>query len=132
MGLKKSPDIFAKYLIDSVILIDHLRGISQATDWLSSLAYDEGVISVITRAEVLVGAEAQEAGIRLLLDGYNCLSLDWTAADMAAKLRNQWRIKLPDAFQLALAEKNDLILVTRDHGDFGKVAKSRVKIPYSL
>jgi predicted nucleic acid-binding protein len=44
-------------LIDSVILIDHLNGIDKATHFLSGLSTNETAISVITRAEVLVGVD---------------------------------------------------------------------------
>ena len=43
------------YLLDSAILIDHLRGIPDATKWLQRLHEGEAVISVITRAEVMAG-----------------------------------------------------------------------------
>lgn len=43
-----------KYLLDSVILIDHFNNISQATTFLQENK-DVSAISVITRAEVLTG-----------------------------------------------------------------------------
>jgi predicted nucleic acid-binding protein len=43
-----------KWLLDSVILIDHFNGVDMATDYLSSIRVD-ATISVITRAEVLTG-----------------------------------------------------------------------------
>jgi len=42
-------------LLDSVILIDHLNGINKATRFVSDLDPQKTAISVITRAEVLVG-----------------------------------------------------------------------------
>ena len=42
-------------LIDSVILIDHFNGLEQATEFILNLNPDSSVISVITRAEILVG-----------------------------------------------------------------------------
>ncbi|MFW5802853.1 MAG: hypothetical protein ACOCWJ_02950 [Verrucomicrobiota bacterium] len=45
-----------KYLIDTVILIDQLNGIPAATEWLRNRKPGEAVTSLITRAEVLVGA----------------------------------------------------------------------------
>ena len=42
-------------LLDSVILIDHFNGISEATRFISGLAPARTAISVITRAEILVG-----------------------------------------------------------------------------
>ncbi len=42
-------------LIDSVILIDHLNGIEQATRFIIKLDPVETAISVITRAEIITG-----------------------------------------------------------------------------
>ena len=51
-------------LLDSVILIDHFNGVAQATDYLSRWR-KVAAISVITRAEVLTGFDAQ--GVHLAL-----------------------------------------------------------------
>ena len=121
-----------RYLIDSVILIDHLNGVLKSTQWLSGVRYEEAVISPVTRAEVLVGAGEAEETAKRLIDSYDCLPIDAEIATLAARLRGQWKIRLPDAFQLALAERHKLILVTRDKGDFGKILSPAVRIPYSL
>jgi predicted nucleic acid-binding protein len=42
-------------LLDSVILIDHFNGISKATRFISGLDPSKTAISVISRAEILVG-----------------------------------------------------------------------------
>jgi len=122
----------AKYLIDSSILIDHLNGISQATKWLSRLEFGEAAISAITRAEVLVRAGEKETAISIWLEEYPCLAIDVEIASLAAKLRQQHKWKLPDAFQASLAEKHGLVLVTRDEKAFGKMSREQVKIPYKL
>ena len=122
----------AKYLLDSTILIDHLNGISQATEWLSKLENDEGVISVITRAEVLVKASDKWEEVSAFLEEYVCLPIGPEEADIAAGLRNRYRIKLPDAFQAAVAQNEELALVTRDTADFKKIPDLEVKIPYQL
>lgn len=119
------------YLIDTVILIDHLNGVSSATSWLSDRAEGEAAISVITRAEVLVGAKpAEKVPIHLFLDSFECLSISPGVADLAADLRQKHRWKLPDAFQAALAIKNDLQFVTRNTKDFPKHLPF-VHIPYT-
>lgn len=120
----------AQYLIDSVILIDHLNGISKATNWLSK--NKNTYISVITRAEILSGAASEELhSIKALLDSFLCLVIDSPTADKAAELRKKHGLKLPDAFQAALSILNNLELVTRDAKDFEKKF-SFVKIPYKL
>lgn len=119
-----------EYLIDSVILIDHLNGISKATAWLSK--NKNSYISVITRAEILSGADAEELhGIKAFLDSFVCLSIDSQAADKAAELRKKYGLKLPDALQASLSILNNVKLATRDAKDFKKDL-GFVKIPYKL
>ncbi len=122
----------AKFLLDSTILIDHLNGISAATTWLSKLEPDEALVSVITRAEVLVRANEKWEEVNAFLDDYNCLAIGIDDADMAAGLRNKYHVKLPDAFQAALALREALTLVTRDVHGFEKISDLEVKIPYYL
>ena len=122
----------AKYLIDSTILIDHLNGIARATEWLSRLDPEEGMISVITRAEVLVKAADQWEEISVLLEEYTCLPIGPDEADIAAGFKRRYHIKLPDAFQAALAHNEDMTLVTRDVADFKKITEVTIKIPYHL
>ncbi len=122
----------AKYLLDSTVLIDHLNGIPQATEWLAHLKDDEGVISVITRAEVLAKAGDQWDEVRGFLTEYDCLSLGPDEADIAAGLCNTYKIKLPDAFQAALAQNENLTLVSRDQADFTKLPDLNFKIPYKI
>ncbi len=122
-----------KYLLDSVILIDHLRGVEAATIWLGRLRDGEAVLSAITRAEVLSGGtEAEAAAALALCDEFDCLPLTGNDATSAAALRRQHGWKLPDAFQAAVALRSDLKLVTRDRRGFGGKKHSFVLIPYKL
>ncbi len=90
-------------LLDSVILIDHFNGEASATDYLMRWAPD-CAISAITRAEVLTGFdEADRARPMALLAHYPVLAVDAAVADEAARLRRQYRWKLPDAMQAAFA-----------------------------
>ncbi len=119
-----------KYLIDTVILIDHLNGIKKATQWLKK--NKDSFISPITRAELLVGAEDKEKhSIKLLLDSFETLSINNEIADLAAELRKKYKLKLPDAFQAAIAVINKVELVTRNTKDFKK-EMGFIKIPYKL
>ena len=118
-------------LLDSVILIDHLNGVSAATEYLRTV---EGAnVSVITRAEVLTGIDARDrdAVIRLL-NRYATLSIDRKTADLAANLRRKYRWRLPDAFQTALAELNHLKLATRNTRDFPPQKYAFVVVPYAV
>jgi predicted nucleic acid-binding protein len=120
-----------KFLLDSVILIDHLRGIEPATGWLDRLEEGEAVISVVTRAEVLSGGSEEEAdSARKICDKFECVSLTKDDATVAAGLRRENGWKLPDALQAALARRMDIKLVTRDARGFGDKKHSLAFCPY--
>jgi len=121
------------YLLDSVILIDHLRGIDAARRWLGRLEEGQAVLSAITRAEVLCGGTEEESRAALdLCDKFECLALTKDDATLAAELRRKHGWKLPDAFQAAAAKRRGLRLVTRDLRGFDKNKNDFVLIPYRL
>ena len=120
-----------KFLLDSVILIDHLNGIDKAHHWLAQ-HHSNSCLSVITRAEVLTGAnEVNLQSTQLLLNYFSTLPMTAEDADLAAQLRQQNRWKLPDAIQAAFAIRHNLLLVTRNTKDFS-VKQAFVHIPYML
>jgi predicted nucleic acid-binding protein len=120
-------------LLDSVILIDHFNGIPEATEYLRKLIPERTAISVITRAEILVGFEGQSADKAiLLLEQFTLLSIERDIADKAAGLRRVHGWKLPDAFQAALAIHHNIKLVTRNTKDFNPSQHAFVEIPYTL
>lgn len=121
-----------KYLLDSVILIDHFNGRAEATNCLARMA-GESALSVITRAEVMAGFEAGPAEVAsLLLDRFPTLGIDLAVADLAARLRREHRWKMPDALQAALAQYHGLSLVTRNTRDFSPDRHPFVVVPYVL
>ena len=119
-----------KFLLDSVILIDHLNGNRDATSYIYQ-HHDYCAISVITRAEVLVPYMGKTADpILRLLNSFPSLPIDADIADLAAGFRRTHRWKLPDAFQAALAKQHSLTLVTRNTKDFPVVKYKWVVTPY--
>jgi predicted nucleic acid-binding protein len=120
------------YLVDSVIFIDHFNDIEAATVWLAR-HHAQAAVSVITRAEVLAGFDRRRArrAVRLL-DRFPTLVIDRAIADRAARLRRQFRWKMPDAFQAALAKHHRLRLVTRNTKDFPPARYAFVLVPYKL
>jgi len=120
-------------LVDSVILIDHLNGIDKATKFILDLGPNETAISVITRAEILVGInETGESLVKSFLDQYHLLIIDRTIADLSATLRRKYGWKLPDAFQAALAIHHKIKLTTRNKKDFDPKKHDFIEIPYSI
>ena len=119
-----------KYLLDSVIVIDHLNGMESATRFIADHAL-HSALSVITRAEVLAGCDTVgEAPVVSLLNHFPTLPLTSDIADRAARLRRSERWKLPDAIQAAIAIEHKLILVTRNTRDFQPGGQPEVLIPY--
>jgi predicted nucleic acid-binding protein len=120
-------------LIDSVILIDHLNGIDQATNFILELDPLQTAISVITRAEILAGLSKEEiAFVMPLLDQYQLFIIDKPIADLAAKLRRETGWKLPDAFQAALAQYHKTLLTTPNTKDFDTNKHRFVEVPYKI
>lgn len=120
-------------LIDSVILIDHLNGVQKASRYIAGLNPAETAISVISRAEILVGVdESDDAIVKLLLNQYHLLVIDGSIADQCAVLRRTYGWKLPDAFQAALSLHHAIRLVTRNTRDFDPRRHSFVEVPYRL
>ena len=122
-----------RYLLDSVILIDHFNNVEAATTFLAEHG-SECAISVITRAEVLAGFTLRtESLARELLDVFPHLPITSEIADLAASLRRSEHWKLPDALQAAVAVQHGLVLVTRNTRDF-KVGGKKVEVvvPYRV
>ena len=121
-----------KFLLDSVILIDHFNGIRAASDYLVQVRA-EAAVSVITRAEVLTGFPEEHLPIaKRFLEAFVTLVINKETADSAAFLRRKNGWKLPDAFQAALAQQHGLKLVTRNSKDFQPERHDFVHIPYHL
>ena len=120
-------------LVDSVIIIDHLNGIEAGTKYILGLDPGKTAISVITRAEILVGIEeTDEDVVKAFLDQYRLLCIDKDIADLAAALRRKYHWKLPDAFQAAICRCYNLKLATRNYKDFNPRKHDFVEIPYNL
>lgn len=121
-----------KYLLDSVILIDHFNGLAAATGFIERYGSDSA-LSVITRAEVLAGFDDDAASLALrLLGAFPTLPMTVEIADTAARFRRTERWKLPDAIQAAIARAHGLTLVTRNTRDFQAGGDPEVLIPYRL
>ena len=123
-----------RYLADSVIIIDYLNDVLPARSWL--LTHRRAVVlSAVTVAEVLSDPTADAARIdryRLLLQTFKMLGINRSTAARAASLRRTERLRLPDAFQAAVALEYGLILATRNTKDFSPARHPFVTVPYTL
>ena len=118
------------FLLDSVILIDHLNGVQGARAFLTTESL-HSAISFVTYSEVIAGSSPKELQ-RVIpwLDSFPFLGIDSATAKLAGLLRQEHRWKLPDAFQAALAMHHGLRLITRNTRDFPPAKYPFVQVPY--
>ncbi len=108
-------------LIDSDILIDHLRKEQSALDYIRQ-KIDDGsplFISVLSRIEILSGArKGEDETIRSLFDILIPVDVDLAIADGAGeylkKFRKSHAVSIGDAVIAATAKEMGMILVTRN------------------
>lgn len=107
------------YLLDSNVLIRHLRRHQSTTDLLAALILEGQVgIATITRTEIIEGMRDHERGKTLrLMDSMIAYSLTAEIADRAGDTIRRYReqgviLSKPDAIIGATAAHHDLILVT--------------------
>ena len=121
-----------KWLLDSVILIDHFNGMESASRFIAD-EHKKIALSPITRAEVLAGFEQDSRPLAIeLLDEFPTLPITAAEGDLAASLRLSEGWRLPDALQAAVAKLNGLVLVTRDAKDFPPEQYEFVRVPYVM
>ena len=121
-----------RWLLDSVILIDHFNGIDPATRFIS-VEHGEIALSPITRTEVLTGFDDDRVPLATdLLDRFPTVPVTAVEADLAASLQRSEGWRLPDALQAACARHNGLRLVTRNTKDFSPERYEFVEVPYVL
>jgi len=108
-------------LIDSDILIDHLRKEQSALDYIHQ-EIDDGsplFISVISRIEILSGARrGEDETIRSFFDILTSVDVDLAIADGAGeylrKFRKSHALNIGDAVIAATAKEMGMKLVTRN------------------
>lgn len=113
----------AQLLVDTDVCIDHLTGTARLPRQPGRLAY-----SVVTRAELLAGAEDDEPQVRRLLAGMEEIPVDRRVAESAGLLRRgAGAIRLPDALIAATALVHGLALHTKNRRDFQRVPGLRLR-----
>ena len=107
------------YLLDSCVLIRHLRHHQPTTELMAALAMDGQLgIATISRTEIIEGMREHERLLTIhLLDSLQSLPLDVAIADLAGEQIRQLRsrgiiLDKPDAIIGATAMRHNLVLVT--------------------
>lgn len=114
----------AEVLVDTDVLIDHLRG-------ARPLEFGDGgpACSVVTRCELFAGRHADEDGLRRLLDALFEIPVDRELAEEAGRIRRTTGLRTPDALIAATALREGLTLLTRNARDFERVRGLRSRTP---
>lgn len=113
-----------RILVDSDVLVDHLRGHRRL-----EAGSDELHVSAITRAELFSGRGAEERRIRRLLEPMTGVPVDAAIAERAGRLRRGTDRRLPDALIAATALEHRLTIVTRNVRDFEGIRGLKLRIP---
>ena len=118
-------------LFDTNILIDLFSGRREAKQALEAWP-PQNAISLITWMEVIVGAKKyhQEQRTRMALSTFNIINISQDIAERSVALRQEYKLKLPDAIILATAQLHRLELITRNTKDFAGIPG--VVTPYEL
>ena len=118
----------ANYLLDTGVIIRHLRGRRQVTKMLRVLGKSNRLsISVITRIEVRAGMQSDEQyATQKLLSRFITYSVDRDIADSAGDIIRIGRhrglpLSVPDAIIAATAIRHHLILVTLNVKHFKEI-----------
>lgn len=111
----------ADILVDTDVLIDHLRGVRRFEPDAAGVRY-----SVVTRAELYAGRGTEEGRVDTLLAPFGELAVDRAIAERAGRLRREHGMRLPDALIAATALEFDLSLLTRNRRDFEFVVGLRL------
>lgn len=105
-------------LVDTDVLIDHLRGAVELRRPESRGLF----FSVVTRGELLAGPARQEPAVRRLLGSMRELPVTPDIADSVGLIRRETKVPLPDALIAATAIANGLELMTRNRREFERIA----------
>ena len=122
-------------LLDSDILIDHLRGYEPARQYLKRFEAGEvqGYLSIITVAELAAGQMRQddeEAKVQQLLALFTHVDLDFAIAWRGGEIRRHYQTRLADALIATTALRRHLTLATRNLQHFTPIEGLRVEKPY--
>ena len=123
------------YCIDSDIIIDYLRGIPKARDFLVEAGDQTTLfISVVTVMEVYAGKDTRDTTKRDLidafLDGFHIVELPRSLAQHAGVLRREYGRPFADMVIAATAIEYSLILVTRNIRHFRGIKSLEIRQPY--
>lgn len=119
-----------KALFDTNILIDFLSGVDASQIEIDR--FETRLISPITWMEVMIGTTAETVDeTRRFLARFQQPPIDPEVSEVAVKIRQTHRIRLPDAIIWAGARTTDSLLITRNRRDF-PADDPGIRFPYEF
>jgi predicted nucleic acid-binding protein len=123
-------------LIDTSVLVDLLRGNTQAARWIDTLPRDSRWISVVTAVELLAGCRnrAEERTVDRELAQYNMIHVDENISEQALSLYRLHHLSHGDGFLdcliAASAIRHNLRIATLNVRHFTPLPGVQVEAPY--
>ncbi len=103
----------SQILLDTDVLIDHLRGHRRL-----NLRDPDHAISVVTRCELFAALNVDEPALRQTLSVLEEIAVDRTIAESAGRVRRAAGIPVPDALIAATALEHEMAVMTRNRRHF--------------
>ncbi|MCM0592053.1 MAG: type II toxin-antitoxin system VapC family toxin [Gloeotrichia echinulata IR180] len=124
-----------RYLYDTNIFIYYLADELKVSSFFAENFLDlhEVFVSPIVRIELLSFSglsNEEEQAIEDLLSQFKLVPLLREIENLTIQLKQQYKIKLPDAIIAASALSQDASLVTRNVGDFQGIAGLKIENPF--
>lgn len=116
----------AELLVDTDVLVDHLRGTRRLSACVQPLA-----VSVVSRCELFAGHD-EPGRLRRLLSSMIELPVDPATAELAGLTRRRTGISTPDALIAATALLHRIPLMTRNRRHFERVDGLEIAAPTTL
>ena len=125
-----------RYLIDTDIIIDHLKGEEKSRDFLKRMKAENADIlySVITKAELYAGVRPrEEEGVKRLLESMDEVGINGEIAEAGGRYKNRFHashgLLLPDALIAASAKRVGATLVTLNTKHY-PMRDIKIEVPY--
>jgi len=125
-----------RFLVDSNVLIDYLRGDETVANFGLSLIENknEVFISVITLYEILCGkditsSKEKKEKVEKILYLFPILEINTTTAQTGALLYKKYQLGIADALIAANALNHNCTLITRNTKHFSRIKEIEIKIP---